>query len=114
MRKIMIWFFLSCKRYLKQPAFLAILLFLPVMAFGAAKLQQDGAQKIRIAVCAEEQGDDEKEAEENPGTDTALELLLVRKLTGTDATDEDEPDYRVEALPQSDGMFEFYLCTGEE
>lgn len=93
MRNVWIWFLLSCKRYVKQLPFLAVLLLLPAAAFGAAGLNRQEADKIRIAVWAEPAGDEGAAA-------APLEALLAQRLAGGSA--------------HGDGMFQFYLCDSEE
>ena len=39
MKKVMIWFLLSCKRYVRKPSFLVILLLLPLGILAADKSQ---------------------------------------------------------------------------
>ena len=67
MRQVGIWFILSCKRYLKKPAFFGILLILPVLTFGVRGVEKDEGQEVRIAVYGE--------------TGEGLERELVDSLT---------------------------------
>lgn len=93
MRRIGIWFFLSCKRHLCRLSFFLILLLFPLGTFLIRNLQKDGETSIRIAICAE------------PGTEKgekglqALEQEVVLALTGRQA---------------EDGLFQFYQCGSEQ
>lgn len=89
MKKVITWFFLSCKRYLRKPSFLVILLLLPLGILGAGKTQGQKEQEIRIAVCAQGGEDNELGAQ--------LVQSLVNREQGRDA-----------------GMFRFYECRDEE
>jgi len=91
MSKIFLWFFLSCKRYLKRLPFAAILLVLPVCAWIAGRTGESGDDRIRIAVCAM---DTEEES---------LGARLADRLTGGSAGE-----------GAGDGMFLFYRCQSEE
>lgn len=53
MKQMCLWLLLSCKRYLKRPSFVLILLLFPVSAWLFGLMEQDGDQKIAVAVCAE-------------------------------------------------------------
>lgn len=89
MKKVIIWFLLSCKRYIKRPSFLVILLLLPLGILAAEKSQGSKEQDIKIAVAV--QGGDENEL--------GMQLMnsLVNRERGKDA-----------------GMFRFYACRDEE
>lgn len=89
MRKVITWFLLSCKRYLRKLSFLLILLLLPVIALAAGQAQKQGDQDIRIAISVENAGENE------------LGLALADSLTGRERGGEA-------------GMFRFYLCQDEE
>lgn len=56
MNKTGLWFWFSCKRQLKRPAFLLMLLMLPFLLAGSAKFGEKDDSGIRIALYA---GDDE-------------------------------------------------------
>lgn len=88
MKKVLIWFLLSCKRYLKKPSFLIILLLLPLGILAAEKSRGSKEQEIRIAMAV--QGGSSNEL----GTQL-MERLINRRL-GEDA-----------------GMFRFYACRDE-
>lgn len=87
MTKVLLWFFLSCKRYLKRLSFLVILLLFPLGAMAFQKAEQSKGQEIRIAVFAE-----------NP-QENVLGSRLARDLT---------------EYAGSEGMFRFYLCGSLE
>lgn len=87
MTKAGIWFFLSCKRYIRRLSFLAILLLLPLGAVAARHFQEKGEQGIRIAVALE--GED------------ALAQQLVDSLVNRSREGEG-------------GMFRFYRCEDEQ
>lgn len=55
MNKAAIWFWLSCKRYLKRLPFLAVLLLLPLGAMVIRRAEKKGDEKIQIAVCSLDQ-----------------------------------------------------------
>ncbi len=94
MKRIGIWFFLSCKRHICRLSFVLILLLLPMGTFFIRKLQKHEDSGIRIAVCAEtEKGGSRKNQEKS------LEQELVLALSGRQA---------------GDGLFEFYPCAGEQ
>lgn len=87
MKKVLLWFFLSCKRYLKRLSFLVILLLFPLGSMAFQRAEQGGGQEIRIAVFAE-----------NP-RENALGSRLAGDLT---------------AYGGAEGMFHFYLCGSPE
>ncbi len=87
MKQASIWFFLSCKRYLKQPFFLLLLLVLPFAALLAGKSLGDSSAQIRIALYTEGK------------EDSSLEVQLIEKLSGQES---------------QDGMFSFYRCEDEQ
>lgn len=89
MKKVMIWFLLSCKRYIKKPSFLVILLLLPIGILAAERSQGSKTQEIKIAVAV--QGGEKNEL--------GIRLMesLVNRKRGRDA-----------------GMFRFYTCRDEE
>ena len=81
MRSVGIWFFLTCKRYLRKISFLLILLALPAAAFFIRRAEREEAQEIRIAVCVqrEEEGEgvrrERMSGEETIGEETSEEAL---------------------------------------
>lgn len=88
MRQMWVWFFLSCKRCLKKPSFVVLLLALPAAAFAMRQVEKKEGQEVRIAVCVEESflGDD---------GEPPLERQLAESLAQRDS---------------SGGLFRFYLC----
>lgn len=54
--KILIWFRLSCKRQLKRPVFVLLLVLLPVLVYGAGRLEQQDETGISIALYGEDEG----------------------------------------------------------
>lgn len=56
MSRIFIWFWLSCKRQCKRPAFLLLLFLLPAVLYGARYLEAEDQEGIAVAVYAEEDG----------------------------------------------------------
>lgn len=89
MRQTGMWFFLSCKRYLRRFSFVLILLCLPAGAWWMGKLEKSGDSRIRIAVCVES------------GSGDALAESLVQGLTEKSRDSGEE-------------MFLFYRCESEE
>ncbi len=87
MKKVLTWFYLSCKRYLKRLSFLVILLLFPLGSLAFQKAEQANGQEIRIAVFAENH-------QENK-----LGSRLAQAL---------------EAYGGSGGMFRFYLSGSQE
>ncbi len=89
MRQIFMWFFLSCKRYLRRFSFVLILLCLPAGAWWIGNLEKSGDNRIRIAVCVES------------GSGDALAEGLVQALTE-------------KSRASGEGMFLFYRCKSAE
>ena len=85
MRQIFMWFFLSCKRYLRRFSFVLILLCLPAGAWWIGNLEKSGDNRIRIAVCVESDSGD------------ALAEGLVQALTE-------------KSRASGESMFLFYRC----
>lgn len=54
MKMVFVWFFLSCKRYLKKPGILLALLLLPVTAWIAGKYVHPENEGIKIALYLQE------------------------------------------------------------
>lgn len=54
--RIWLWFWLSCKRQLRRPGYLILLLLLPVCLFGAKRMEREAQEGIAIALYAEEDG----------------------------------------------------------
>lgn len=99
MRRIGIWFFLSCKRYLHRWSFLIILLLLPFGAFLIRESQKEEASEIRIAVCITQEGAPNdtfgKETQETGALEERLLEVLVSREPG-------------------EGLFRFYRCENEQ
>ena len=51
MKKVILWFFLCCKRYLKRIPFLLLLAALPLTALAASRMENGKDGTVRIAVC---------------------------------------------------------------
>lgn len=109
MRRIWMWFYLSCKRHVLKGAFLVVLMLLPVGAFWIYCMQNKEQGGIRIAVCREKEEDQRKETGSSLGQGTKtrqagneeggeLEQKLVAALTGR---------------PADEGLFQFYECENE-
>ncbi len=88
MRKCLLWLLLSCKRYMKRPAFLLLLLLLPSGAWFFGKEEKASENGIRIAVFAEE------------GEEDSFDQRLVEKLVSYKSGEE--------------GMFSFYRADSLE
>lgn len=56
MKKVLIWFYISCKRYLKKTAFLLLLLLFPVISLWISALEKEPFDGVQIGVFA--QGDE--------------------------------------------------------
>ena len=63
MDKIVLWFFLSCKRQLKKPFFLILLLILPAGVWMFHKAEEESSGKISIALYMDGDEWNEKVAE---------------------------------------------------
>lgn len=87
MRKFVLWLCLSCKRYVSRPAFLLLLLFLPLGAWFFRK-EETRENGIKIAVFAEEEDTD------------SFDQRLVEKLVAYQSG--------------SEGMFSFYRADSLE
>lgn len=100
MRKIAVWFLLSCKRYLKKGAFLWVLLVFPLLALAVSGAEKTGDDRIRIAVYAQE-AEEYGSPEKGDSLQDSLERQLAEKLVSREQTGRQ-------------GMFSFYLCENEE
>lgn len=89
MKKVMIWFLLSCKRYLKKPSFLVILILFPAAMLAAGSRQGAEDEGIRIAISVQD------------GQDNELGVRLAENLVNR-------------ALGEETGMFRFYECRDEQ
>ena len=56
MNKIWLWFFLSAKRQLKRPAFVVLLVGVPLLLYGVSYLEQKDSGKIAVGIYAEDAG----------------------------------------------------------
>lgn len=92
-RRVGIWFLLSCKRYLRKWSFLIILLLFPAGTLLIRGSEKESAAEIRIAVCTEQEKIYEK------GTTGGLEQKLAESLVNR---------------PAGDGLFRFYWCENEQ
>lgn len=97
MKNVITWFFLSCKRYLRRPSFLLILLILPGATFCIHRLEKKEGQEVRIAVYAESE-------EEGKGEDEGT-VPLEKELAGVLVRGESA---------EGKGLFQFYQCDSEE
>lgn len=61
--KIWLWFWLSCKRQLKRPAYLVLLILLPVLFYGAKGLERADQEGVQIGLYVEDKGVSKKIAE---------------------------------------------------
>ena len=95
-----VWFFLSCKRYLRKASFLLILLVLPAVTFFVKGLEEKEGQEVRIAVCVE--------TADSKGTDGKTALLEEELLEALTKQEGDEED------ADGSGLFRFYECGSEE
>ncbi len=103
MRRVGIWFFLSCKRYLHRLSFLCILLFLPVGAYLIRDLEKTEKSEIRIAVCVD-----------GAGQSVTGQGVTGRNETGQNDTLEQNVIRGLVSRETEDGLFRFYLCDDEE
>lgn len=88
MRKIMTWFWLSLKRYVRKISFVLILFLLPAASFLAGRAEKKENQSVNIAVTLE--GDQKGKLGER-----LMESLLSRDS-------------------KREGMFHFYECGSEQ
>ncbi len=139
MRRILLWFLLCCKRYLKKPSFLLLVCLLPAVCFLIRISEKDGLQQVNIAVCALGSGDAaEKQpgpgdtgnrpepgdtAEKSPETEDAAEKQPktgdAGETTEAEPGEEDLGTLLVrrlvgEELAEEDALFHFYICGTEE
>lgn len=54
--KILLWFWLSCKRQMKRPVFVLLLVLLPILVYGARHLEQEDESGIAIGLYGEDDG----------------------------------------------------------
>lgn len=123
MKMVFVWFFLSCKRYLKKPGILLALLLLPVTAWIAGKYVPTENEGIKIALYLQEtaggnvnlsepgeqkNGSGEYDPEQNWEN---MGIQLVKDLLNSSVK---EPDDMDGASAESENLFRFYLCDSEE
>lgn len=84
------WFWMSCKRFLRKPAFLGMLLLFPLVCFFIRSTEKKEQTVIAVAVCAlsDESGD-------------SLESALASRLIA-------------QSEAGATGLFRFYRCETEE
>lgn len=100
-----VWFFLSCKRYLRKASFLLILLVLPAVTFFVKGLEEKEGQEVGIAVCAETTDSEGTDGERIDGKTALLEEELLEALVKQEGDEEDA---------DGSGLFRFYKCGSEE
>lgn len=76
MNKVLLWFFLSCKRQLKRPFFLILLLLLPLGLHMLHKAETQSSDKIAIALFTEGNPWNEKVASELIAGDHSFDFYL--------------------------------------
>lgn len=96
MSRMMIWLLLSCKRWLKKPAFAVLLLMLPLTGLLVRNIEQNERTEIDIAVYAKMQNSEQSLGQKQP-----LEQKLAERLTASKER-------------SSESIFHFYLCDSEE
>lgn len=123
MKMTFVWFFLSCKRYLKKPGILLALLLLPVTAWIAGKYVHPENEGIKIALYLQEtagenvdlsepgeqkKGSGEYDPEQNWKN---MGIQLVKDLLNSSVKEADNTNG---ASAESENLFRFYLCDSEE
>lgn len=119
MKMTFVWFFLSCKRYLKKPGILLALLLLPVTAWIAGKYVHPENEGIKIALYLQEtagenvdlsepgeqkKGSGEYDPEQNWKN---MGIQLVKDLLNSSVKEADNTNG---ASAESENLFRFYLC----
>ncbi len=79
MKMVFVWFFLSCKRYLKKPGILLALLLLPVTAWIAGKYVHPENEGIKIALYLQETAGENVDLSENGGKKRIREKMIQNK-----------------------------------
>lgn len=106
MKMVYTWFFLSCKRYLKKPGILLVLLLLPVTAWLVGKYVPKEKEGINIALYLQDTTDKYESKESNLKENWKnMGIRLVEELS-----DSGTADHRTD----SQNLFHFYLCDSEE
>ncbi len=123
MKVAFVWFFLSCKRYLKKPGILFALLLLPVTAWIAGNYVPSENEGIKIAVYLQEtvaeNGDSFETEEQKSGLGgyqseqnwKNMGIQLAQNLLEDSAKESEDP-YKTSG--ESESLFHFYLCDSEE
>lgn len=123
MKMAFVWFFLSCKRYLKKPGILFALLLLPVTAWIAGKYVHPENEGIKIALylqaTAGENVDLSENGEQKNGSGEYdpeqnwenMGIQLVKDLLNSSVKEADNTNGE---SAESESLFCFYLCDSEE
>lgn len=124
MRQAAVWFWLSCRRYLRRISFAAILLLLPVGAYVLHLAEKSGDNRIPVAVCVADLGTGTAGSgrEIGRGTGQAEEGTLSMQGADMEAGEGTGADLAVRLLKSltdeqrdaGDGMFVFYACDSVE
>lgn len=123
MKMVFVWFFLSCKRYLKKPGILLALLLLPVTAWIAGKYVHPENEGIKIALYLQETAGENVDLSENGEQKNGsgeydpeqnwenMGIQLVKDLLNSSVKEADNTNG---ASAESESLFWFYLCDSEE
>ena len=123
MKMVFVWFFLSCKRYLKKPGILLALLLLPVTAWIAGKYVHPENEGIKIALYLQETAGENVDFSENGEQKNGsgeydpeqnwknMGIQLVKDLLNSSVKEADNTNG---ASAESESLFWFYLCDSEE
>lgn len=123
MKMVFVWFFLSCKRYLKKPGILLALLLLPVTAWIAGKYVHPENEGIKIALYLQETAGENVDLSENGEKKNGsgeydpeqnwenMGIQLVKDLLNSSVKEADNTNG---ASAESESLFWFYLCDSEE
>lgn len=123
MKMVFVWFFLSCKRYLKKPGILFALLLLPVTAWIAGKYVHPENEGIKIALYLQETAGENVDLSENGEQKNGsgeydpeqnwenMGIQLVKDLLNSSVKEADNTNG---ASAESESLFWFYLCDSEE
>lgn len=123
MKMVFVWFFLSCKRYLKKPGILLALLLLPVTAWIAGKYIHPENEGIKIALYLQETAGENVDLSENGEQKNGsgeydpeqnwknMGIQLVKDLLNSSVKEVDNTNG---ASAESESLFWFYLCDSEE
>lgn len=123
MKMAFVWFFLSCKRYLKKPGILFALLLLPVTAWIAGKYVHPENEGIKIALYLQETAGENVDLSENGEQKNGsgeydpeqnwenMGIQLVKDLLNSSVKEADNTNGE---SAESESLFCFYLCDSEE